>query len=138
VRVAVVQPAAGSRDLAAETIGVALRDAGMEVVYAGRGKTAAETVQIAIQEDVDAVGLTVPPSESTEAVFSVLEGLRRQDAADILVVVRADLSPEESARLERAGVGAVFSPDASAEAVVAWIEESCRDHRRGASKQEAL
>jgi hypothetical protein len=52
--------------------------------------------------------------------------------------VRAGLAAEESVRLRQAGVGAVFSPDASAEAIVAWIEESCRDHRRGARKEEAL
>ena len=68
----------------------------------------------------------------------MLDGLRRQGAADILVAVRADLTAEENARLEQAGVGAVFSPEASAEAIVAWIKESCRDHRRGVNEEEAL
>jgi len=99
----------------------ALRDAGMEVIYTGLHQTPEQIVETAIQEDADAVGLSVLSGAHMTLFRRVVELLRERGAADIVVFGGGIIPDADIPELTKLGVAKVFTPGASTQAIVAWV-----------------
>ena len=124
LRVVVAKPGLDGHDRGAKIIARALRDAGMEVIYTGLHQTPEQIVETVIQEDADAVGLSILSGAHMTLVPRVVELLRQQDAEDVLVTVGGTIPPEDAASLKELGVAEVFTPGTSTEEIVEFIESS--------------
>lgn len=124
IRVLVAKPGLDGHDRGAKVIARALRDAGMEVVYTGLRQTAEMIVSAAVQEDVDAVGLSVLSGAHMHYFQQVVEGLRQRGADDVLVFGGGIVPDKDVPELERLGVGRVFGPGASTDEVVAYLRQA--------------
>ena len=123
VRVVVAKPGLDGHDRGAKVVARALRDAGFEVVYTGLHQTPEQIVETAIQEDADAIGLSVLCGAHLTLFPRVVELLRARDAADILVFGGGIIPPDDVAELERAGVAKVFGPGTPTHEIVDWLRE---------------
>ena len=121
LRVVVAKPGLDGHDRGAKIIARALRDAGMEVIYTGLHQTPEQIVETAIQEDADAVGLSILSGAHMTLVPRVVELLREQAADDILVVVGGTIPADDIPELERLGVAAVFTPGAPTDGIIDFI-----------------
>ncbi|MFN0284740.1 MAG: cobalamin B12-binding domain-containing protein [Kineosporiaceae bacterium] len=121
VRIVVAKPGLDGHDRGAKVVARALRDAGMEVVYTGLHQTPEQIVDAAIQEDADAVGLSVLSGAHLTLFARVVELLRERDAADIVVFGGGIIPAADIAELERLGVSKVFTPGASMHEIVDWV-----------------
>jgi len=110
IRVVIAKPGLDGHDRGAKIIARALRDAGMEVIYTGLHQTAEQIVETAIQEDADAVGISILSGAHMTLVPRILDGLRENGAEDVLVVVGGTIPDEDAEELLALGVGAVFTP----------------------------
>ena len=108
MKILVAKPGLDGHDRGAKVVAHALRDAGTEVVYSGLKRTPEEIVQEAIQEDVDVIGLSILSGAHVPLSRRVLEGLRREGAAEIRVVVGGTIPPRDVEELSRLGVARVF------------------------------
>ncbi len=126
IRVLVAKPGLDGHDRGAKVVARALRDAGMEVVYTGLRQTPEMIASAALQEDVDCIGLSILSGAYNAIVPSVMELLRAAGMNDVLVVVGGIVPPEDAAMLSREGVGAVFPPGSSLEAITAYIRSHVR------------
>jgi methylmalonyl-CoA mutase C-terminal domain/subunit len=124
VRIVVAKPGLDGHDRGAKVVARALRDAGMEVVYTGLHQTPEQIVEAAIQEDADAVGLSVLSGAHLTLFARTLELLRERDAGDIVVFGGGIIPDADLAELERLGVRKVFTPGASIHEIVAWAREN--------------
>jgi len=124
IRILVAKPGLDGHDRGAKVVARALRDAGFEVVYTGLHQTPEMIAVAAVQEDVDAVGLSIMSGAHNTLFPAVMDELAARGADDI-VVFGGGIVPEDDLRalLER-GVGAIFTPGAPLDDIVAWI----RDH----------
>ncbi|GHJ46047.1 methylmalonyl-CoA mutase [Catellatospora sp. TT07R-123] len=121
IRVVVAKPGLDGHDRGAKVVARALRDAGMEVIYTGLHQTAEQIVETAIQEDADAVGLSVL-SGAHMTLFPRVVGLLRERGAGDMVVFGGGIIPEaDIPELERLGVAKVFTPGATTQAIVEWV-----------------
>jgi methylmalonyl-CoA mutase C-terminal domain/subunit len=116
IRVVVAKPGLDGHDRGAKVIARALRDAGMEVIYTGLHQTPEQIVQTVIQEDADAVGLSVLSGAHMTLFAKTMELLGEQNVTDV-VVFGGGIIPE----LERIGVAKIFTPGASMEDIVEWV-----------------
>ena len=121
IRVVVAKPGLDGHDRGAKIIARALRDAGMEVIYTGLHQTPEQIVETVIQEDADAVGLSILSGAHMTLVPRVVALLREQDAGDVIVTVGGTIPAEDIPALEELGVAAVFTPGASTESIVDFI-----------------
>jgi methylmalonyl-CoA mutase C-terminal domain/subunit len=121
VRIVVAKPGLDGHDRGAKVVARALRDAGMEVVYTGLHQTPEQIVGAAIQEDADAIGLSVLSGAHLTAFARVVELLRERDAEDIVVFGGGIIPAADVAELERLGVRRVFTPGASMAEIVEWV-----------------
>jgi methylmalonyl-CoA mutase C-terminal domain/subunit len=121
LRVLVAKPGLDGHDRGAKVVARALRDAGMEVIYTGLHQTPEQIVEAAIQEDVDAIGLSVLSGAHMTLVPRVLELLREQAADDVTVVVGGTIPAEDVAELKRLGVAEVFTPGATTGTIVEFL-----------------
>ena len=126
IRVLVAKPGLDGHDRGAKVIARALRDAGMEVVYTGLRQTPEMIVNAALQEDVQVIGLSILSGAHNAIVPRVLELLKEKQMTDVLVIVGGIVPDEDAAELKRQGVGAVFQPGASLEAIVEFIRGSVK------------
>lgn len=126
LRVVVAKPGLDGHDRGAKVIARALRDAGMEVIYTGLHQTPEQIAETAIQEDADALGLSILSGAHMTLVPRVVELLRAQGVHDVLVVVGGTIPPEDVPRLEALGVDEVFTPGASTAAIVDVIRARAR------------
>jgi methylmalonyl-CoA mutase C-terminal domain/subunit len=126
IRVVVAKPGLDGHDRGAKIIARALRDAGMEVIYTGLHQTPEQIVETAIQEDADAVGLSILSGAHMTLVPRVLELLREQGAEDVVVVVGGTIPPDDADELKRMGVAGVFTPGAPTEQVIDFIRGAVR------------
>jgi methylmalonyl-CoA mutase C-terminal domain/subunit len=110
IRVVVAKVGLDGHDRGAKIIARALRDAGMEVIYTGLHQTPEQIVETAIQEDADAVGISILSGAHMTLVPRVLDLLREQGADDLLVVVGGTVPNDDIAELKELGVAAVFTP----------------------------
>ena len=129
IRVLIAKPGLDGHDRGAKVIARALRDAGMEVIYTGLRQTGEMIVNAAIQEDVDAVGLSILSGAHMHYFREVVEGLRDQGAGDILVFGGGIVPDQDLPKLEELGVGAIFTPGASTQEVVAYLEREVPKQR---------
>ena len=117
----VAKPGLDGHDRGAKIIARALRDAGMEVIYTGLHQTPEQIVETAIQEDADAVGISILSGAHMTLVPRIVEGLRAAGAEDVLVVVGGTIPAEDADALRALGVGAVFTPGAPTSAIVDFL-----------------
>ena len=121
IRVVIAKPGLDGHDRGAKIIARALRDAGMEVVYTGLHQTPEQIVETAIQEDADAVGVSILSGAHMTLVPRILEGLRANDAEDVLVVVGGTIPAEDAEELKSLGVAEVFGPGAPTSEIVDFL-----------------
>ncbi|MFD2090265.1 cobalamin B12-binding domain-containing protein [Blastococcus deserti] len=123
IRVVIAKPGLDGHDRGAKIVARALRDAGMEVVYTGLHQTPEQIVETVIQEDADAVGLSVL-SGAHMTLFARLAELMQQRGIDDVVVFGGGIIPEEDIpELERLGVARVFTPGATTSEIVDWVRQ---------------
>ena len=121
IRVVVAKPGLDGHDRGAKIIARALRDAGMEVIYTGLHQTPEQIVETALQEDADAVGISILSGAHMTLVPRIVELLRDQQAEDVLVVVGGTIPAQDIPELKQLGVAEVFGPGASTQDIVEFI-----------------
>ena len=121
IRVVIAKPGLDGHDRGAKIIARALRDAGMEVIYTGLHQTPEQIVETAIQEDADAVGISILSGAHMTLVPRILALLREQGAEDLLVVVGGTIPNDDVVELKRQGVAAVFTPGAPTSEIVEFL-----------------
>ncbi len=126
IRVVVAKPGLDGHDRGAKIIARALRDAGMEVIYTGLHQTPEQIVETVLQEDADAVGLSILSGAHMTLVPKVVELLRAQEAEDVLVTVGGTIPADDIPELKRLGVSEVFTPGAPTQDIVDFIRSSVR------------
>ncbi|HEV2755284.1 MAG TPA: cobalamin B12-binding domain-containing protein [Actinomycetota bacterium] len=126
IRVVVAKPGLDGHDRGAKIIARALRDAGMEVIYTGLHQTPEQIVETVIQEDADAVGLSILSGAHMTLVPRVVELLRQQQAEDVLVTVGGTIPADDIPELKELGVSEVFTPGAPTQDIVDFIQSSVR------------
>jgi methylmalonyl-CoA mutase, C-terminal domain len=118
----IAKPGLDGHDRGAKIIARALRDAGMEVIYTGLHQTPEQIVETAIQEDADAVGISILSGAHMTLVPRILSLLRAQGAEDVLVVVGGTIPTGDVTELEKQGVAAVFTPGAPTSQIVEFLQ----------------
>jgi methylmalonyl-CoA mutase C-terminal domain/subunit len=121
IRVVVAKPGLDGHDRGAKVIARALRDAGMEVIYTGLHQTPEQIVDTAVQEDADAVGLSILSGAHMTLFAKVLDLLREREAMDILVFGGGIIPAADIPRLKDLGVAEVFTPGSSTGDIVEWV-----------------
>jgi methylmalonyl-CoA mutase, C-terminal domain len=130
IRVVVAKPGLDGHDRGAKIIARALRDAGMEVIYTGLHQTPEQIVETVIQEDADAVGLSILSGAHMTLVPRIVELLREQGVDDVLLTVGGTIPADDIPELKELGVAEVFTPGASTQDIIEFIQDAVR--RRGA------
>ncbi len=133
-RVVVAKPGLDGHDRGAKVIARALRDAGFEVIYTGLHQTPEQVVQAAIQEDADAVGLSLLSGAHLTLVPKVVEGLRAEGLDDVIVMCGGIIPDKDIDTLKAAGVANVFTPGTSLPAISAWLEQALDERERQGQK----
>lgn len=131
-RVVVAKPGLDGHDRGAKVIARALRDAGFEVVYTGLHQTPEQVAHAVVEEDADALGLSLLSGAHLTLVPKVMERLADSGRGDVLVVVGGIIPDADVSALKDAGVAAVFSPGARLPAIGRWLEEAL-DEREAAT-----
>ena len=126
IRVVVAKPGLDGHDRGAKIIARALRDAGMEVIYTGLHQTPEQVVATVIQEDADAVGLSILSGAHMTLVPRVLALLREQGAQDVVVTLGGTIPAEDIPALKEQGVAEVFTPGASTRDIIDFIQRAVR------------
>ncbi len=117
----IAKPGLDGHDRGAKIIARALRDAGMEVIYTGLHQTPEQIVETAIQEDADAVGVSILSGAHMTLVPRIVDGLRANGAEDVLVVVGGTIPPDDADELKAKGVAEVFGPGATTTQIVDFL-----------------
>ncbi|MGH7319192.1 MAG: cobalamin B12-binding domain-containing protein [Candidatus Rokuibacteriota bacterium] len=123
IRVLIGKPGLDGHDRGAKIVARALRDAGMEVIYTGLHQTPEQIVATAIQEDVDAIGLSVLSGAHNYLFERLLALLRERGVDDVVVFGGGIIPPEDVERLKALGVKALFTPGTSTRDIVAFVRE---------------
>jgi methylmalonyl-CoA mutase C-terminal domain/subunit len=126
IRVVVAKPGLDGHDRGAKIVARALRDAGFEVIYTGLHQTPEQIVAVAIQEDVDAIGLSVLSGAHNYLFARVLELLREKGADDIAVFGGGIIPQEDILALKALGVKELFTPGTSIQDIVRFVRENIR------------
>ncbi|HET6728344.1 MAG TPA: cobalamin B12-binding domain-containing protein [Jiangellaceae bacterium] len=126
LRVVVAKPGLDGHDRGAKIVARALRDAGVEVVYTGLHQTPEQVVETAIQEDADAIGLSILSGAHMTLFRKVLDLLAERDARDILVFGGGIIPDADIPLLEQMGVAKIFTPGATTHDIVAWVDSTLR------------
>jgi methylmalonyl-CoA mutase C-terminal domain/subunit len=124
IRVVVAKPGLDGHDRGAKIIARALRDAGMEVIYTGLHQTPEQIVETVLQEDADAVGLSILSGAHMTLVPRILELLKEEGADDVVVTAGGTIPSDDVDELKRLGVAEVFTPGASTQQAVDFIREA--------------
>ena len=112
IRVVIAKPGLDGHDRGAKIIARALRDAGMEVIYTGLHQTPEQIVETAVQEDADAVGISILSGAHMTLVPKILELLKANEVEDVLVIVGGTIPREDADELRQLGVAEIFTPGA--------------------------
>jgi len=126
IRVVVAKPGLDGHDRGAKIIARALRDAGMEVIYTGLHQTPEQIVETVIQEDADAVGLSILSGAHMTLVPRIMELMAEQGIDDVVVTVGGTIPSDDVAELKTLGVAEVFTPGASAQQAIDFIRGAVR------------
>src|SRR3954466_1768310 len=123
IRVVVAKPGLDGHDRGAKIIARALRDAGMEVIYTGLHQTPEQIAETVLQEDADAVGLSILSGAHMTLVPRVVDLLGQQGADDVVVTVGGTIPSDDVPELKKLGVAEVFTPGSSTQEIVEYIRE---------------
>jgi methylmalonyl-CoA mutase C-terminal domain/subunit len=121
IRIVIAKAGLDGHDRGAKIIARALRDAGMEVIYTGLHQTPEQIVETAIQEDADAIGISILSGAHMTLVPRVVDGLRAEGADDVLVIVGGTIPTEDAEELVRRGVAGVFTPGVPTTEIVDFV-----------------
>jgi methylmalonyl-CoA mutase, C-terminal domain len=121
IRVVIAKPGLDGHDRGAKVVARALRDAGVEVIYTGLHQTAEQIVAAALQEDADAIGLSILSGSHMTQFRRVLELLAERDAGDIVVFGGGIIPEADITELEQMGVAKIFTPGAPTTEIVDWV-----------------
>jgi methylmalonyl-CoA mutase, C-terminal domain len=124
LRILVAKPGLDGHDRGAKIIARALRDGGFEVIYTGLHQTPEMIAEAAVQEDADAVGLSVLSGAHMTLFPEVLRLLKERGAADVAVFGGGIIPDDDAAKLKQMGVRQIFTPGASTEDIVKWVREN--------------
>ena len=124
VRILIAKPGLDGHDRGAKVVARALRDAGFEVIYTGLHQTPEMIATAAVQEDVDAVGLSIMSGAHNTLFPAVVEELKKRGADDVVVFGGGIIPEADFERLKGAGVTGVFTPGTSLETIIAWVREN--------------
>jgi methylmalonyl-CoA mutase C-terminal domain/subunit len=124
IRIVVAKPGLDGHDRGAKIIARALRDAGMEVIYTGLHQTPEQIAETAIQEDADAVGLSILSGAHMTLVPRVVQLLSDQGADDVVVTVGGTIPADDIPELKKLGVAEVFTPGAPTDAIVEFVQQA--------------
>ena len=124
IRVVVAKPGLDGHDRGAKIIARALRDAGMEVIYTGLHQTPEQIAETVIQEDADAVGLSILSGAHMTLVPRVVDLLKAQGAEDVVVTVGGTIPNDDIPELKKLGVAEVFTPGSATQEIVDFIKGS--------------
>ena len=126
-RILIAKPGLDGHDRGAKVIARALRDAGNEVIYSGLFQTPEQIVETAIQEDVDAIGLSVLSGAHMTLFPKVVDALRERDVDDVIVFGGGIIPDDDIVALTKAGLAAIFTPGAPLSAITEWVDEHVPD-----------
>jgi methylmalonyl-CoA mutase C-terminal domain/subunit len=126
IRILIAKPGLDGHDRGAKVVARALRDAGFEVVYTGLHQTPEQIASAAIQEDVDAVGLSLLSGAHRVLFPSVVELLKKQQSGDILIFGGGIIPQDDIPWLKEQGIRAVFTPGTSTEDIIDWVKSNIR------------
>jgi methylmalonyl-CoA mutase C-terminal domain/subunit len=126
LRILVAKPGLDGHDRGAKVVARALSDAGYEVVYTGLHQTPEMIAAAAVQESVDAVGLSIMSGAHMTLFPAVIEALRARDAGDVLVFGGGIVPDDDMEPLKKAGVAMIFKPGTSTDEIVKWVESHVR------------
>jgi methylmalonyl-CoA mutase C-terminal domain/subunit len=124
IRVVIAKPGLDGHDRGAKIIARALRDAGMEVIYTGLHQTPEQIAETVVQEDADAVGISILSGAHMTLVPRILELLHTAEADDVLVVIGGTIPTRDAEALRALGVAAIFTPGAPMREIIEFITES--------------
>jgi methylmalonyl-CoA mutase C-terminal domain/subunit len=124
IRVVIAKPGLDGHDRGAKVVARALRDAGVEVIYTGLHQTPEQIVTAALQEDADAIGLSILSGAHMTQFARVIELLRERDATDITVFGGGIVPEADITELKAMGVAEIFTPGASTHDIVAWVRST--------------
>ena len=124
IRVVIAKPGLDGHDRGAKIIARALRDAGMEVIYTGLHQTPEQIAEKVVQEDADAVGISILSGAHMTLVPRILDLLREAEADDVLVVLGGTIPTADGVRLRELGVAEIFKPGAPTAAIVDFLRSS--------------
>ena len=124
VRILVAKPGLDGHDRGAKVVARALRDAGHEVIYTGLHQTPEQIVETAIQEDADAIGLSVLSGAHMTLFRKLIDLLQERDAGDIVVFGGGIVPEEDVPPLEQMGVAKIFTPGATTGEITSWVAET--------------
>jgi methylmalonyl-CoA mutase C-terminal domain/subunit len=127
IRVIVAKPGLDGHDRGAKVVARALRDAGMEVIYTGLHQTPEQIVEAALQEDADAIGLSVLSGAHMTLFAKVLQLLKDRDASDIVVFGGGIIPDADIPELKSLGVAEVFTPGTTTQAIVDWVRANIEE-----------
>jgi methylmalonyl-CoA mutase C-terminal domain/subunit len=122
VRILVAKPGLDGHDRGAKVVARALRDAGFEVIYTGLHQTPEMIASSAVQEDVDAVGLSIMSGAHNTLFPAVIDELRKRGAADVVVFGGGIIPDDDVARLRAAGVKGIFTPGTPLQTIIEWVK----------------
>src|SRR5439155_8164309 len=126
LRILVAKPGLDGHDRGAKVVARALRDAGFEVVYTGLHQTPEMIANAAVQEDVDAVGLSIMSGAHNTLFPAVIDALKAKGADDIVVFGGGIIPESDFERLKTAGVSGVFTPGTTLEAIIQWVRDNVK------------
>ena len=127
IKVVVAKPGLDGHDRGAKVIARALRDAGMEVIYTGLHQTPEQIVETVVQEDADAVGISILSGAHMTLIPRILELLRDREVDDVLVLVGGTIPTDDAAELKEQGVAEIFTPGTPLQSIVDWLRKRFPD-----------
>ena len=129
IRVVVAKPGLDGHDRGAKIIARALRDAGMEVIYTGLHQTPEQITETVLQEDADAVGLSILSGAHMTLVPRVVDLLKEQGAEEVVVTVGGTIPSDDVPELKKLGVDEVFTPGSSTQSIIDYIRGAVEQRR---------
>jgi methylmalonyl-CoA mutase C-terminal domain/subunit len=130
IRVLIAKSGLDGHDRGAKVVASALRDAGMEVIYTGLRQTAKMIVEAAVQEDVDAIGISILSGAHMTIFPKILELMKEYELNDVLLFGGGIISDSDISELKKLGVGEIFTPGASTQVIIKYLENWIKDNPR--------
>ena len=130
IRVLLAKPGLDGHDRGIKVIAAAFRDAGMEVIYTGLRQTPAMIVDAAVQEDVDAIGVSILSGAHMTLFPAILDEMKAKDAADILLFGGGIIPDDDKDQLQKLGVAQIFTPGAPTLDAIEWLRKTIEAKRK--------